>query len=102
MDLKIMRERDLLLERDDGIAGGVKKNAAIVKAEDGALDLEHDGAVNVGNGEGAIGEGHELLCDFQIYGIGREELGAYDGHRRSQRRVTRLCRKLKRRRIGHY
>lgn len=89
------------MEGDDGIPGGVKKEAAIVKAEDGTFDLEHEGAVDVSDGEPAFGQGHQLLGDSQIHGVRRAVLGAYHGHRSRQRRISCRRRQRDRRRIRH-
>lgn len=49
---------NLLLERDDWFIRGVKQRATVVEAENGALHLKHDVAVNVRDGKGAFRKGH--------------------------------------------
>lgn len=74
-----MRRHQLLLESDDGDAGGVEQDAAIVEAEDFAFDVKHDVAVNVGDCEGSFFESHKLPCDDQINQVSHAELWAHDG-----------------------
>lgn len=56
--------------------------AAAPDAEDGALDLEHDGAVGIGDGEVAVGEAERLLGHRQRHHVGRAELVPHHRQRR--------------------
>lgn len=79
----------LLLERDDGVIGGVEQNTTVVDAENGAFDLKHDVSIDVCDGEGSFLEGHELLDDDQIHRVWCAELRVDDGDRVGLRRVAR-------------
>lgn len=49
-----------MLERDDGFVGGVKQSTAITEAEEFAFEFEEDVSVNIGDGEVAVRECHNL------------------------------------------
>lgn len=75
-----------MTEGDDRVTGGVEKMATVMEAENGALDLEHDVAVDVGDGEGALGDGHQLLRHDQVHRVRRAELRPHHRDRIPRRR----------------
>lgn len=81
----------LLLEGDDGVAGGVEQDAAVVEAEDFAFDLEHEVAVKVGDCKGSLFESHQLPRDGEISVVSNAELRAHDGDATRRRRIARAA-----------
>jgi hypothetical protein len=72
----------LLLHGEEGLAGGVEEDAAVPQAEDGALDLEHEAAVGVGDGEVAVGDAEGLLGHRQRHHVRGAELVPHHRQRR--------------------
>lgn len=61
--------------------------------EDGALDLQHGGAVGVGDGEVAVGEADGLLGHRQGHHVRRTELRGHHRHGGRRRRRTSVVRR---------
>lgn len=66
---------------DEGLAGGITEDAAVVHGEDGAFDAEHLGAIGVGDDEVPFGEADGLLDHRQGHRVWRAELRGYHRHR---------------------
>lgn len=63
------------------MADGVVEDAAVADAEEGALDVEDDVVVGVGDGEVAVGEADGLLGHRQRHHVRRAVLRANHHHR---------------------
>lgn len=70
----------LLPHAEEGISVGVEEEAAVVDADEGALDPDHDGAVGVGDGEVALSQAI-LLLHAQLHHVGRAEMRGHHRHR---------------------
>ena len=76
----------LLVHGEDGLPGGVEEHAAVADAPDAALELQHDGAAGVGDGEVAAAEARDLLGHRQRHHVRRAELRRHHHHRRRRLR----------------
>lgn len=79
-----------MLQGEEGAAGGVEEEAAVMKAKELPTHLEDDGAVDVGDGVVAVGEADRLLGHGEVHRVWRTVLWSYhdDGlvvHRRLAR-----------------
>ena len=90
----------LLAHAEEGIAAGVEEDSAVVDADEGALDRDHNGAVGVGDEEAPLPEA-ELLLHVQLHHVGRAEMRRHHrqpadkasaGLRRRRRWEQRRCR----------
>ena len=63
----------LLAHGEEGLAGGVEQDAAVVDAEDGAVDTEHFSAVAVGDDEVSTGAADGLVGHRQRHRVRRTE-----------------------------
>lgn len=58
-----------MLQGEEGAAGGVEEEAAVMKAKELPTHLEDDGAVDVGDGVVAVGEADRLLSHGEAHRV---------------------------------